>query len=159
MYIKSALKRREDGEKGFTLVEVMVAIMIIGILAAIGIPTYLGARQRGYDRAAQATVNNALLHAETLFSDSQTFSTVNHAEMQTGQGTDYVAYTTRSTEPSEVSVWGQTRGWSAAAASQSGICYMMRHYPDGTTQYMKRTDGTTYCSAYYAWYWSTAASW
>jgi len=59
--------RRED--KGFTLIEVMIVIAIIGILAAIAIPNFLTYRQRGYDAAANTDIKNAYIAAQGYFSD------------------------------------------------------------------------------------------
>ena len=50
---------RDRGEDGFTLIELMVVILIIAILIAIAIPTFLGARQKAQDRAAQSNLRNA----------------------------------------------------------------------------------------------------
>ena len=57
------LRRRLQGERegGFTLIELMVVVLIIAILIAIAIPTFLGARTRAQDRAAQASLRNALV--------------------------------------------------------------------------------------------------
>jgi type IV pilus assembly protein PilA len=63
------VRRRRDAEEGFSLIELMVVIMIIGVLIAIALPTYLGARQRAADRAAQTDMRTGLAAALAYYSE------------------------------------------------------------------------------------------
>src|SRR5438445_8540452 len=67
----SSRLQRED--KGFTLIELMVVVLIIAILIAIAIPTFLGARRRAQDRAAQSSLRNTVTAAKTVFTDNESY--------------------------------------------------------------------------------------
>src|SRR3954453_11643674 len=72
--LRALAKRSSDDEQGFTLIELMVVVLIIAILIAIAIPTFLGARQRAQDRAAQSDLRNGLTAEKVTYTDTQTYS-------------------------------------------------------------------------------------
>src|SRR2546421_2010277 len=80
-----AIRKRMDREEGFTLIELMVVVLIIAILIAIAIPTFLGARKRANDRAAQSNLRNALTAEKTYFTDNQKYSNVS-ADLSSVEG-------------------------------------------------------------------------
>jgi len=66
--LKKIIKKKD--QKGFTLIELMIVIAIIGILAAIAIPQFTAYRTRGYNTGALSDVKNAYTAAQAYFSDN-----------------------------------------------------------------------------------------
>ena len=61
-------------QKGFTLIELMIVIAIIGILAAIAIPQFSAYRKRSYNAAAQSDLRNAATAQEAYYVDEETYT-------------------------------------------------------------------------------------
>jgi len=62
-------KLNKKNQKGFTLIELMIVIAIIGILAAIAIPNFISYRKRSYNTAANSDMKNLYTASQAYFTD------------------------------------------------------------------------------------------
>jgi type IV pilus assembly protein PilA len=141
------METRED-ERGFTLIELLMVVTIIGVLLAIAVPTFLGARGRSNDRAAQTLVRNLLVSAKT----SDINGSASAAGIQADEPTLHVvaANAAAQAKESEVSVWVDTVAGEQfmilASRSASGSCFAVLEPEHASTRYQERPAGAP-CTA------------
>ncbi len=126
-----AAQKRENGEGGFTLIELMVVVLIIAILLAIAIPTFLGAQNKAKDRAAQSGLRNTLTNAKTIYADTQDYTDVTIGASGTLTALEtaltFSDATTVSTGPKFISIaTPSTTTFVAASLSAAGDCFLIK---------------------------------
>ena len=132
----AARRGREEGEEeaavdeaGFTLIELMVVLLIMGILMAIAIPTFLGAASGAHDKASQSDITNAMTSAKAVYAANGSYTATQATLVTTLHSAEpemaFQSGTTAGKPATNIVVKSQTTGNVLVMASWSttGHCW------------------------------------
>jgi len=105
MQLKMVHQKAAGDIRGFTLVEILVVVAIIGLLATIAIPQFISYRARGFDTQMKGDLKNAALAMESYFAEKQSYPTSLAALVNVGfTQTNGVALTIDVTSPASFTI-------------------------------------------------------
>ena len=138
--------RLNRDEQGFTLIELLVVILIIGILAAVALPTFLGQQRKAQDSSAKSDARNLVSHVESCFAGKQTYVDCDTAA---DLGTTGLAW---GTGQGQVSVTASAvDGYTIEAVSRSGNKFRVVKAAGGAPTRECDSDGDAGCKPDGSW--------
>lgn len=131
------LRERAHGEGGFTLVELLVVMLIIGLLAAIAIPSFFNQR----DKARDADAKSAARTAQTAI---ETYATDNGGSYAGADKASLIDIESTLTDR-VFNVTSDDSSYTVTARSETGNEFSITRNSDGTTELTCTTAGSAGC--------------
>ncbi len=151
------LKERRQSEEGFTLIELMVVVLIMGILMAIAIPTFLATQGSAHDASAKSNATNALTNEKAYFESNQVFldapssTNGNTLDSNLPWGTaanDVAALAGNNATPfAEITTGTTSQTVLIEALSKSNDCFYIYDNESGSTPVLGYAESTGGCNA------------
>ena len=136
----------EGAESGFTLIELMVVLLIMAILLAIAIPTFLGVKSGAQDRAVQSNLTNALTSAKAAYANNGSYAATASEVTALTSAEPNISFESAaaSSGTNNLSVASSTDGQQLLLVgySQSGTCWAAEDNEGDTTGNLTGTPAT-----------------
>jgi type IV pilus assembly protein PilA len=124
------LRQRAQDERGFTLIELLVVILIIGILAAIAIPSFLNQKSKASDASAKELAHTLQVAAETVATDNNgSYATISPAVLNSYEQT--IQTTSGNGNAYTTSDVGTANGYTVTATSTTGDTFSITRTSTG----------------------------
>lgn len=126
------LKERTTNERGFTFVELLVAMLMVGILAAIAIPAFLNQTGKAVDAGAKALANSAQIAAEGYAVDNRGYSSLTPTILSQYEPTIPTAANGQNAYVSAVTASATTYSITTTSSSSGGETYTVTRNANGS---------------------------